>query len=351
MIGRPDLSSDNPFATQTQHTLRLLDAALNARSELFDSEHLAAFRLFSGFYEGFPPLVIDLYAHTLVIYNHADNPADLLPMIQVIKASLLERYSWINTMIVKARNSNYPEERRGILIHGDSPDSRIREHDVWYAIDLTISHDATFYLDTRNLRLWAEINLAGKSVLNTFAYTGSLGVAARAGAAHNVVHLDLSRKYLNIAKRSYSLNGFPVDEHDFLAGDFWVMINRLKRSDVLFNCVLIDPPFFAKTSRGTVDVNQQSQRLINKVRPLISHHGYLIVVNNALFISGKDFINTLTEMCSSGYLSLECLIPIPEDITGYPQTRVNSAPVDPSPFNHSTKIAVLRVLRKDERVN
>jgi 23S rRNA (cytosine1962-C5)-methyltransferase len=55
--------------------------------------------------------------------------------------------------------------------------------------------DASFYLDTRNLRGWALEHLAGKSVLNTFAYTGSLGVAAKAAGASRVVHLDLNKTF------------------------------------------------------------------------------------------------------------------------------------------------------------
>jgi hypothetical protein len=40
------------------------------------------------------------------------------------------------------------------------------------------------------------------------------------------------------------------------------------------------------------------------------------------------------------------LIPVPEDFTGYPHTCLGSPPVDPAPFNHATKIAVLKVWRK-----
>jgi 23S rRNA (cytosine1962-C5)-methyltransferase len=38
---------------------------------------------------------------------------------------------------------------------------------------------------------------------------------------------------------------------------------------------------------------------------------------------------------------------VPPDCTGYPATRVSAPPVDPAPFNHPTKIAILRVRRKD----
>jgi len=73
------------------------------------------------------------------------------------------------------------------------------------------------------------------------------------------------------------------------------------------------------------------------------------VINNALFYSGADFISELDALCQSQYLEMEGLIPVPMDVTGYPETVVSSPPVSPEPFNHSTKIAVLKVFRKDGR--
>ena len=55
---------------------------------------------------------------------------------------------------------------------------------------------------------------------------------------------------------------------------------------------------------------------------------------------------TLEALCASGYLTIEDLIPVPEDITGYPSTVVGVPPCDPSPFSHPTKIVILRVRRK-----
>lgn len=348
MTGHPDLSPNTP-SNQPGQVLSLLDGAVQARAHLIVPPHNTAFRLFNGFYEGDPRLVIDIYSQTLVIFNHADNPNDLVGIIQACQAYLLERFPWLQAIVVKPRNAASIEEKRGVLVYGAEPDTRIKENGVWYALDLFINQDTSFYLDTRNLRVWSKTNLAGKRVLNTFAHTGSLGVAARAGGAQKVVYLDLSHKYLNLAKKTYSLNGFPISEKDYLVGDFWVMISRLKRSGELFDCAFIDPPFFAKTSKGTIDLIRHSQRLINKVRPLISHDGFLVVVNNALFVSGSEFLHTLEELCSSGYLKIETLIPIPEDVSGYIHTRFNAPPVDPTPFNHPTKIAVLSVRRKDKR--
>ncbi|HEX2995496.1 MAG TPA: hypothetical protein VHP14_11765, partial [Anaerolineales bacterium] len=79
--------------------------------------------------------------------------------------------------------------------------------------------------------------------------------------------------------------------------------------------------------------------------------GNLIAINNALYVSGQEYIRTLEELCQDGYLKIRELIPIPEDFTGYPETRAGKPITDPTPFNHSTKIAVLEVKRKSKGVS
>ncbi len=211
-----------------------------------------------------------------------------------------------------------------------------------------MNRDASLYLDTHNLRKWLIENTQGKTILNTFAYTGSLGVAALAGGAERVVQHDLNRQFLNAAKTSYTLNGFPINKQDFIATDFFTLVGRLKRANQTFDCVVIDPPFFSTTPKGKVDQVNESARLINKVRPLINDGGQLIAINNALYVSGQEYMRTLEELCQDGYLRIKELIPIPEDFTGYVDTRVGMPITDPAPFNHSTKIAVLEVRRKSK---
>ncbi len=329
--------------------IRLFSSAAVFRTELIDFSHDTAFRLFNGFYEGFPHLVIDMYARTLVLHDYSDPSeaaSDKQQRLNMLQGFVRRQLPWLQAVLCKQHRSALVAERQGTLLYGDRLDRHIREQGVRYAVNLRIHGDTSFYLDTRNLRAWALQNLSGKSVLNTFAYTGSLGVAAKAAGASRVVHLDLNRTFLNVAKDSYSLNGFPINKADFQVGDFWTQINVLKRHGERFDCVFLDPPFFSTTSRGTVDLVTQSHRVINKVRPLINDGGYLIAINNALFVSGVAYLHLLEELCVDGYLTIEKLIPVPLDCTGYAQTVVNAPPTDPAPFNHSTKIAVLRVRRK-----
>ena len=325
---------------------QLLGRAIAARADLFDSRHEGALRLFNGFYEGWPDLVADLYAGTLVLCNYADPPEAGGAILPAVQSLLLAQLPWVRGVIVKTRQSPSLEARRGQQVYGSQADRRIREFGVWYALDLRLNRDASLYLDTRNLRAWTRQTLAGQTVLNTFAYTGSLGVAALAGGAVRVVQLDRNRQFLSLGKTSYTLNGFPIDKKDFLVGDFWPAVNQLKRRGARFDCVFVDAPFFSATDKGTVDLAQNSARLINKVRPLVNDGGRIVAVNNALFVSGQAYLQTLTSLCADGYLEIETFIPVPADVTGFPDTIVRPPITDPAPFNHATKIAILRVKRK-----
>ncbi len=325
-----------------------LAAALAARSELFDPRHETAFRLFNGFYEGWPALVVDLYGRTLVLHNYADIPEDADEVIAFAARFYAGQLPWLNAVLVKARHAGDEDARRGVLLSGDTTDRFVSENGVWHRIDLRLNQDSSLYLDTRHLREWAKANLDGKAALNTFAYTGSLGAAAKAGGASRVVQLDLSRAFLNIGKDSYLRNGFRVQTKDFIAADFWPQISHLKREGARFDCVFVDPPLFSRTRHGTVDLVEGGQRLLNKVRPLINDGGTLVTISNALFVSGAAYLQMLETLCADGYLSVEALIPVPQDFIGYAQTSAAVIlPTDPAPFNHPTKIAVLRVRRKD----
>ena len=332
---------------KSESTIPLIDKALTSRADLFDPRHESALRLFNGFYEGNPNLVVDLYGKTILFHNYGDTPEQILSWIHELIEFYRHQLTWLKAGLVKTRNAKTVDKKRGKILFGTELDRKIKENNVWYSIDLTMNQDASLYLDTRNLRKWIIENAKGKTVLNAFAYAGSLGVAAAAGGASRVVQLDRNRQFLNVAKTSYALNGFAIDKGDFISSDFFTQVAKFKRSGERFDCVLIDPPFFSTSSKGTVNQINESARLINKVRPLINDSGLLIAINNALFVSGKDYMQTLKSLCSDGYLKIKELIPVPDDFTGYLETRIGNAITDPLPFNHSTKIAVMEVKRKN----
>ena len=324
----------------------VLEAAIAARAPLIDAAHETAFRLFNGFSEGLPHLVLDVYQRSLLLHDYT--PGGDPQMTAQALATARAQLPWLTSAVVKVRDGA-PAARNGRVVFG-APDDlprKVLEHGVWYALQLTLHRDASLYLDTRNLRVWAAEHLRGQRVLNTFAYTGSLGVAARAAPCGQVITTDANRQFLAIAGASFALNGFDVPRGDIRVGDFFSVVARLKREQALFDCVFVDPPVYAKSDHGVVDLQAGMGALINKVRPLVGHDGALVVVNNAVFVSGAAYTALLDSLCESGYLRLETRIDVPADCAGY--VRVGAPPADPAPFNHSTKIAILRATRKDGR--
>jgi 23S rRNA (cytosine1962-C5)-methyltransferase len=308
-----------------------------------------AYRLFNGFYESSVDLVIDRYASTLVFFNHTDPPEALAAFLPEIQEALLKRLPGVDCVLVKIRRSADPSFRRGKITYGSAPAGAILENHVRYALNLQLNQDASFYLDTRELRSWLKTHSQDWRVLNCFAYTGSLGAAALAGSAARVVQLDLSRKFLSLARQTYALNGFTVRDADFLIGDFFNIAGSLRKESVQYDCVILDAPFFSSSSGSSLNIQKDAVRLLNKVRPLVKDGGYLISINNSLYLSGEEYMQTLEKMGEDGCLELTQILPIPEDVAGYPQTIIRRPPLDPAPFNHPTKIAVLKIKNKKNR--
>lgn len=326
----------------------ILKRAVAARQPLIDADpkHESCFRLLNGFYEGCRELAIDIYAKTAVVHNYAKIPADGDWAISIARQFIMINMPWIETILLKVRKGATAEAKNGELIYGNKPDKSVRENRVRYAIDLTMNRDASLYLDTRHLREWLKANSEGKTVLNTFAYTGSLGVAAMAGNAKQVVHTDLNKKFLNVAKTSYTLNGFPIDKKDFIAGDFFSIVRRFNKEGRPFDLIILDPPFFSKTGKGKVDLAEDIGRLINRLRPLVANGGHIIAINNALFVSGQEYKEQIENLAGHRHVRFVEQIDVPFDFTGYESTIVDTPVTDPMPFNHSTKIAILEIWHK-----
>jgi 23S rRNA (cytosine1962-C5)-methyltransferase len=325
----------------------LLEKALSPRQSYIDGEHQIALRLFAGFYEGEPRLIADVFASTLLLTVYCEIADEARSLLTTAQDFYLGRLPWLTCVIQKQRLAKDLGLKRGQITFGSQPAERILENSLYHAVDLTLNQDASFYLDTRELRDWLRLATAGLDVLNTFAYTGSLGVAALAGGAAHVLQVDRNGRFLELARRSAMANHLDLGRMKLCADDVFNEIGSLKKAATLFDMVFLDPPFFSVTEKGKVDLVSESTRIINKLRPLVKDNGRLVVINNALFLSGMDYFHSLEELCQDGYLKIDQIIPVPADVTGFPETIVARPPSDPAPFNHPTKIVVLRVHRKD----
>ena len=327
-----------------------LARGINARLPLLGQDPGNCWRVFNGFYEGMPGLVIDWFAGRILISWHPAKAAPGLDPVRISHAQtcLVDLIPQASSIWLKERSRTGSAGPRMRRLWGDGEPMEITEGGLRYGIDIAINQDASFYPDTRLLREWLRANAAGKRVLNLFAYTGSLGIAALGGGASRVLQTDLKQRFLAIGERSARLNGFE-ERLGSLQGDFYRVAANLKSENQLFDLVILDAPIFSQTKAGQVDLGANFMRLVNKARPLVAHGGRMVLVNNALYLSGAELMQEYEALTAAGYMQLEEQIPVPEDCTGYAQTIVDTPPSNPAPFNHPTKISIFRLTRKDQR--
>lgn len=307
--------------------------AINRRSALFTQKETDCFRLFNGFYEGDPDFCVDTYAGTAVILWLNRHTAPSSEFIASCSEALLNDTP-TQAILLKNRYSSEINQKNGKLLYGTGTAHECHEFGVAYPLRLTLNKDCGFYLDTANLRKWLLENSNGKRVLNCFAYTGSLGLAAQAGGAAEVTQTDSNRNYLP---------EYPGQK--ILYGDFFRTAGSLRHAEKLYDIIILDPPFFSKSSGGKVDQEHASLSLLNKIRPLAADGGKIILINNALYLSGQEFASQIQSLCGE-YLRWSEIIPVPGSFYGW-ETSGGKLPQDPAPFDHPTKIVVLDVSRKD----
>ncbi len=183
----------------------MLNIIIKAVQKRLVSERLPeAHRLFNGYTEGCPGLVLERYGPALVVFD-SETPGKSDHLIDQVVDWLTNEITDLGAVLLKQRRSPDEAYRKGRLIRGTRLPAQITEYGLTYALDLQLNQDASFYIDTRYLRQWLYENMNGCRVLNTFAYTGSLGVAAGMGGASHVVQTDLNKRFLDIAERSWLL--------------------------------------------------------------------------------------------------------------------------------------------------
>lgn len=326
-------------------------AAVAARAPDHVCAQRGALRLFHGFTEGDPTLVLEQYAHALVIQDHAPPAPHRADELTALARALQQRWPCLTHALWKSRRAEASDARLGVLVAGDAATlpRQIDEDGVRYALDLRLGRDTSFYLDTRLLRGWLRVHARNAAVLNTFAHTGSLGVAARMAPAARVVQTDRNPRVLELARRSLALNQLACGRDELVAADFFRFAAGQRRRGQLFDVVVLDPPFFSTSGAGSVDMAQDLARTVMKLKPLVAHEGRLVVVNNALFLSGEAFSSALAELCADGYMAVEERLDVPADARGLVEWGEPVWPVSPAPFSFPTKIVVLRVRRGDQR--
>lgn len=142
--------------------------------------------------------------------------------------------------------------------------------------------DTGLFLDHRITRRMIRERSAGKRFLNLFAYTGTASVYAAEGGAASTTTVDMSRPYLDWAKRNLELNGLLGSRHEFIQADCLEWIDQALREKRRFDLIFLDPPTFStsKRMRQTWDVQRDHAMLIKKCTELLAADGTVFFSTN-----------------------------------------------------------------------
>jgi 23S rRNA (cytosine1962-C5)-methyltransferase len=163
-----------------------------------------------------------------------------------------------------------------------APATTVREHGLVYRTHPAAGRNAGLFLDAAPVRRWLAAAPRGSRVLNLFAYTASLSVAALAGGATSVVNVDMARGALRTGEANHQANGLTGAR--FLPHDVFASWGRLKRLGP-FDLVILDPP----TNQGRSFVAERDwPKLLRRLPSLLGANGRVLTLLNAPFLGHED---------------------------------------------------------------
>lgn len=209
-----------------------LRAAWDRRTALHADAGTDAYRIFHGWAEGCPGLEIDRYGSAaLVAYkSHVTE-------IEAACQALAELHPF-EVIVAKPRGAD-PVAVRGAMPEGSI---EVREDGLRYLIEPWRPGNPGLFLDARAARAWIRAHSSGRRVLNLFAFSGSLGVAAAAGGALSVTHVDMQRGSLERCRANHRLNALRLDDRDLMRGNVYQHLRKAATGRRRFGALIVDPP-------------------------------------------------------------------------------------------------------------
>ncbi len=266
------------------------EVALEARSALFDPADTNAYVWIDRAHDGFADTRVERLGAVALAVHFGDRGSLPTDWIQALAETPGVRSVYTQH---RPRGGGSPPALRV----GDAcPRFEVVEAGLRYLVDLDASATSTgIFLDQRETRReLATGDLAGKTVLNTFAHTGSLSVAAAAGGAETLT-LDLSKHYLDWARENLHLNDIDAQDHDFIYGDALEWMGRLAKKGRTFDIVLVDPPSSstARKEGKRWSVGRDLDDLVAKAARLCAPGGQVYVSTNFRKMTPGAFVAKL----------------------------------------------------------
>lgn len=292
-----------------------IELAIKYRENLFSNSTTTAFRVFNGSGDGVGGLTIDFFNqyylitwYSLGVYKFKDI------ILEALKESL--SYKGIYQKKRFADNGQYLEDKDFICGEVAPEPLIVQENSINFAIYLDDGPMVGVFLDQKEVRKTIRDKYAkGKTMLNTFSYTGAFSVAAALGGATITTSVDLANRSLPKTQEQFSINNIDLKKQDIIVQDVFSYFKYAVKNKLLFDLVVLDPPSFARSKKITFSVAKDYTKLLKEAIQITSKGGVIVASTNHSRTSMarfRDFVKTAFRELHCKY-TIEQSFSLPED--------------------------------------
>ena len=274
---------------------RRLRVALDVRRTLAltDDPSTTCYRLVHGEGDSLPGLVVDIYGSTAVVQCHS---VGMYRSRQQIAGAIRAAYGDRITAIYDKSSQTLPFKADlgavdGYLWgHAEHSSQVVTENGERFLVNWEKGQKTGFFLDQRENRELVKRYAKGRTVLNTFCYTGGFSVYAMAGGARKVCSVDSSERAVTLATENMVLNFGREADFCEIAAD---AVEYLKDIGDKYDLIILDPPAFAKHHKVLGNALQGYKRLNARAISQIKPGGILFTFSCSQAVSKELFRTTV----------------------------------------------------------
>jgi len=255
--------------------------AIDYRKNFFEDTNTTAFRLFNGEGDGIGGLTIDYFDgfymitwYSLGIYKFRDL------ILKALKSQV--KYRGIYQKKRFDTKGKYIENSNDFICGEKAPTPLIvKENGVNFAIYLDDGAMVGIFLDQREVRKAIRDKYAkGKSVLNTFSYTGAFSIFASVGGATKTTSVDLAKRSLAKTQEQFAINNIDIEAQDIIVQDVFDYFKYAIRKRIQFDMIIVDPPSFARSKKHSFSVAKDYVKLLKDIIKITNRGGIIVASTN-----------------------------------------------------------------------
>lgn len=264
----------------------MITAISDVVEKFFQTEAKDARRILHGrgrLHPGLESLNLDWFPPVLLVTTYAP-VTDQTRLVEVLLQS--DSLGQIDSIILQERGAG---PAQNLLLWGKEVDEiAVCEGRLQFKVRPGRRQNTGLFLDMRPLREWLQEHSEGKNVLNLFAYSCSLSVAALAGGALAVTNVDMSKSSIQWGEDNHRLNGQSLDRVHSIPHNLFTSWGRIQQFG-RYDLVLIDPP---TRQRGSFNVEKNYAAVLKKLPKLCTPGADVIATLNSPF-QGLDYLVNL----------------------------------------------------------